>query len=57
MNLHFTFSLGQKVKTPFGETGIVKMFGYDEVGIQYFVRTKTGDGTWYKESELSTAEV
>lgn len=56
MNLQFAFNLSQKVNTPFGEIGMVRMLGYDEAGLQYFIRTKTGEGSWFKESELTAAE-
>jgi hypothetical protein len=51
MNATFKYDLEQKITTPFGEAGIVKMCAVDEVGIQYYVKT-AGGGNWFKEAEL-----
>jgi hypothetical protein len=53
MNTTFKFSLDQKIKTPFGEVGMVKMCAVDETGINYYVKT-AGGGNWFKEAELTT---
>jgi hypothetical protein len=53
MNATFKFGLDQKVATPFGEVGIVKMCAVDETGINYYVKT-AGGGNWFKEAELTT---
>lgn len=53
MNTTFKYVLDQKVTTPFGEAGIVKMCAVDETGIQYYVKT-AGGGNWFKESELAS---
>lgn len=50
--VEYKFDLDQKVKTPFGDEGIVSMIGFDEGGKQYFVKT-SNNGQWFKEDQLS----
>lgn len=50
--VEYVYKIDQKVKTPFGDVGIVSMLGFDDGGNQYFVKTAT-DGQWYKEKQLS----
>jgi len=50
-SVSFAFSLDQKVKTPFGDVGIVSTCGFDDSGEVYYVKTATG-GNWFKESQL-----
>jgi hypothetical protein len=52
MQIDFRFSVGQKVTTPFGEVGIVRMVAADSEGKQYSVLTKQGQ-PWFLEKELS----
>jgi len=52
MQIDFLFSVGQKVTTPFGEVGIVRMAAVDSEGKQYNVLTKNGQ-PWFLEKELS----
>lgn len=47
----FAFHLDQKVRTPFGEQGLVSMLAYDESGKVYFVKTRS-TSNWFKESQL-----
>lgn len=54
MKVEFVFTLDQKVVTPFGETGIITMLGYDDGGKHYHVKTKE-NSTWWKESLLIAA--
>ena len=50
----YRFKMDQRVVTPFGDPGIIKMLGYDDGDIQYFVNAKT-KGSWFKECELTEA--
>ena len=47
----YKFSVDDRVITPFGDTGIVTMLGFNDGGNQYHVKTKL-DSQWYKEKEL-----
>jgi len=49
--LEFKFDIDQKVKTPFGDEGLVTMLGHDDGGNCYHVKTAK-DGQWYKEKQL-----
>ena len=51
----YKFDLDQMVKTPFGTTGFITFFGYDEDGPQYSVITASNKN-WYKEKQLSALE-
>ena len=51
----YKFTMDQKVTTPFDETGIISMLGFDEAGNQYYVKTKA-DSKWFKEKELDAAD-
>ena len=52
MDVTFKYALEQKVVTPFGEPGIVKMVAVDETGQLCYVKT-AGGGNWFKEAELT----
>lgn len=53
--VNYLYNMDQKVKTPFGEEGIVSMLAYDDGGNQYFVKTaKSSD--WFKEAHLTKAD-
>lgn len=52
--IEFNFDLGEKVKTLFGDDGVVSMCALDGEGKVYFVKTSTND-QWYKEKQLSKA--
>ena len=51
MKVVFKHGLDQSVTTIFGEKGIITMLGFDEGGIQYFVKTKS-NSQWFKEQEV-----
>ncbi len=51
--IDFKFDIDQKVKTPFGDEGIITMLGYDDGGKQYYVKTAQND-QWFKENQLTT---
>lgn len=51
LTIDYKFVLDQKVVTPFDETGIISMLGFDEAGNQYHVKTKS-NACWFKENEL-----
>lgn len=48
----FAFELDEKVRTPFGDDGIIYMCALDDVGKIYFVKTSKDD-KWFKENQLS----
>lgn len=50
--VEFKFDLDQRVVTSLGDTGIITMFGYDDTGIQYCVRTSASH-SWWKEMDLT----
>ncbi len=51
-NIEFKFDLEQKVKTVFGDTGIVEMCAIDDgPESKYFVK-RSENSSWFKESEL-----
>lgn len=50
----FKFVIDQKVKTPFGDVGLVSTAAVDDSGVVYFVKTAAG-GNWFKESQLEAA--
>lgn len=52
----FAFGLGEKVQTPSGDSGIISMLGYDELGIRYFV-CSSANPNWFKERALKLAQV
>lgn len=49
----FQYDVDDKVKTPFGDSGIIQMLGYDDGGVQYYVKTASASN-WFKESQLTT---
>lgn len=51
VKVEFKFELNQRVETPFGEKGIVRMMGIDDGGKKYFVLMKNNEN-WFQESEL-----
>lgn len=51
----FLFDIDQKVKTPFGDDGIVSMLGIEDGGNIYYVKTAKY-AQWYKEKQLVEAE-
>ena len=58
MDVNFDFSIGDKVKTCFGVTGIVESASKGSSGITYWVETGSSQTTrWYKEEYLSLVEV
>lgn len=50
----YRFKMDQRVVTPFGDSGIITMLGYDDGGVQYYVTTKVKGG-WFKECDLTEA--
>lgn len=55
MQVEFRYAVGQEVRTPFGEAGIVRMIAVDREGKQCSVQTKS-QHTWFPEEELSPVE-
>jgi hypothetical protein len=53
--VEYKYDIDQKVKTPFGEEGIVSMLGFDEAGNQYHVKT-ANDSQWFKEKQLTETD-
>jgi len=52
----YKFSIDDRVKTPFGNPGIVTMLGLDDGGNKYYVKTEL-DSQWYKERDLDVSNV
>lgn len=52
IKVEFKFNLNDKVLTPFGSMGIVKMLGIDGEGIKYYVLTEN-NSDWFIENELN----
>ncbi len=49
--ISYKFSVDDRVTTPFGDTGIITMLGFDDGGNQYHVKTKLSS-KWFKEIDL-----
>ena len=52
MQVTYKYNIDDVVVTSFGKEGIVRMLGYDDGGVRYYVHTADG-GSWYKEKVLS----
>lgn len=50
--VEYKFDMDQKVRTPFGDEGIITMLAYDEGGNKYYVQTASTSG-WFKEGQLT----
>jgi len=55
-SVEFKFHIDQKVKTPFGDIGIIESQAYDFGYVNYYVHCATF-GTWFKEKDLTPNEV
>lgn len=53
MDTTFTYAIGDRVTTPFGEPAIVKMAAVDAGGTQYFVTLPGGNEAWFFEGQLT----
>ena len=53
--VQYEYDLDQKVKTPFGEEGLISMLAFDDGGNCYYVKTAK-DSNWFKEGQLSKAD-
>ena len=49
--VEYKFNIDEKVKTVFGDIGIVVKLGFDAGGKQYFIK-RSDSSKWFKESEL-----
>lgn len=56
MNVEFKFGLNQKVKTIFGDVGIVVTLAFDEGEIKKYWIQRCNDSQWMKEDQLEAAE-
>jgi hypothetical protein len=55
MDVKFLYKIGQKVKTIFGDIGIVDMAAIDDSkAIKYYIK-RSSESQWFKESEISNA--
>lgn len=54
MDVNFKFELDEKVKTVFGDNGIVVMCAIDDGGNTYYVKVRH-NSQWFKEAELQSA--
>lgn len=48
----FRFDIDQRVKTMFGDIGIVKSLAIDDARCQKVYVQRNSDSEWFKESEL-----
>ena len=55
MTLSSKYEMGQKVKTPFGDVGIVKGLWVDDSGTQKVFVQRNLNSDWFKENELEPA--
>jgi hypothetical protein len=49
--ISYKFKLDEEVVTFFNDKGVITMLGFDDGGIQYYVKTAK-DSQWYKEKHL-----
>ena len=54
MTIDFEFIVGQRVISPFDESGLVQMAAVDDGGIQYYVVTKSCS-SWFRADQLSSS--
>lgn len=54
--VEFGFDLGEKVKTCFGDIGIVNMLGLDEGRLRKYHVKRSSDSQWFKKEELELAD-
>jgi hypothetical protein len=55
-SVEFAFSIDQKVKTVFGDVGIVKMVALDDTACKKVYVMRSNDSSWFKEEELTPVE-
>lgn len=56
MKVEFKYEIDQKVKTFFGDVGIIELAAIDDKNlIKYYVQ-RSNDSQWFKESQLSPEE-
>ena len=56
MEVTFKFELNQKVKTIFGDIGIIVTLAFDEGEIIKYWVQRSSDSQWMKEDQLEVAE-
>lgn len=54
--VEFAFSIDQKVKTVFGDIGIVKSLSLDDTACKKVWVMRSDNSTWFKEEELTAVE-
>lgn len=54
--VEFAFSIDQKVKTVFGDVGIVKSLSLDDTACKKVWVMRSDNSTWFKEEELTAVE-
>jgi len=54
--VEFAFSIDQKVKTVFGDVGIVKSLSLDDTVCKKVWVMRSDNSTWFKEEELTAVE-
>jgi hypothetical protein len=55
-SVEFSFSIDQKVKTVFGDVGIVKSLSLDDTACKKVYVMRSNDSAWFKEEELTATE-
>lgn len=54
--VEFEIDLGEKVKTCFGDIGIVNMLGLDEGRLKKYHVKRNSDSQWFKRGELKLVD-
>jgi hypothetical protein len=55
MRAEFIFEIDQRVKTPFGDVGIVNMAALNDDKKQCYFIKRDVESKWFKETELESA--
>lgn len=51
-SVDFKFDIDDRVKTVFGDVGIIDNLGFDDAGVRYWVK-RSSESQWFKEAELT----
>jgi hypothetical protein len=54
--VEFAFSIDQRVKTPFGDIGIVRNLSLDDTSCKKVWVQREKSDSWFKEEELTAIE-
>lgn len=54
IKVKFLYDIDDVIVTPLGDKGVVKMLGYDDGGVQYYVQCPN-NSAWWKEKQCRAA--